>query len=240
MEQGHIEITIDGKTIMAKEGQSIVEAARDNGIFIPTLCDFKSLKPAGTCRVCTVKANGRLTSACTTEVSYGMKIENEPKESNEIADLRKSIIEMLFVEGNHMCPSCEKSGNCELQALAYRYQMTAPRYPYSFAQRKMDASLPHLLIEHNRCIQCLRCVRGVKAKDGHELFGFTQRGHDIEICVDTTDPEASSEKTAQAAMDICPVGALLKKGLHYKTPVGERKFDLRPIGSDIEDKKDHT
>lgn len=241
MEQGHIEITIDGKTILAKEGQSIVEAARDNGIYIPTLCDFKSLKPAGTCRVCTVKANGRLTSACTTEVTYGMKVENGSSgksESLDITNMRKGIIEMLLVEGNHMCPSCEKSGNCELQALAYKYQIAAPRFPYSFAQRKMDATLPHLLIEHNRCIQCLRCVRGVKAKDGHELFGFTNRGHDIEISVDTSDPESSTEKTAQAAMDICPVGALLKKGLHYQTPVGQRKYDQLPIGSDIESKKD--
>ncbi len=237
-EHGHVEITIDGKTILAKEGQSIVEAARDNHVYIPTLCDFKSLRPAGTCRVCTVKVNGRLMSACTTTVSYGMKVDNgsgENADSKEIFDLRKGILEMLFVEGNHMCPSCEKSGNCDLQALGYRYQITAPRFPYSFVQRKMDATLPHLLIEHNRCIQCLRCVRGVKAKDGHEIFGFTKRGHQIQISVDSTDPDSLSEETAQAAMDICPVGALLKKGLHYQTPIGQRKYDHKPIGSDIEE-----
>ncbi|HPI39558.1 MAG TPA: 2Fe-2S iron-sulfur cluster-binding protein [Pseudobdellovibrionaceae bacterium] len=233
MEQGNLEIKIDGKALPAKEGQTLVEAARENGVFIPTLCDFKSLRAAGTCRVCTVKVNGRFTSGCTTLVSNGMTVEND---SEEIINLRKGLIEMLFVEGNHMCPSCEKSGNCELQALGYRYRIDVPRYPYSFVQRKMDATLPHLLIEHNRCIQCLRCVRGVKAKDGHDLFGFTERGHEIEITIDRTDPEALTEKTAKAAMEICPVGALLTKGLHYQTPIGERKFDRAPIGSDIEKK----
>lgn len=231
MEQGPIHISIDGKAINAKEGQTIVEAARENAVYIPTLCDFKSLKPAGTCRVCSVKVNGRILPACHTTVSHGMKVENE---TDELVDLRRGLIEMLFAEGNHMCPSCEKSGNCELQAMAYRYKMLVPRFSFNFPHRKIEASLPHLLIEHNRCIQCLRCVRGVKAKDGHDIFGFIRRGRNIRITVDTTDPEALSEKTAQAAMDICPVGALIKKGLHYMTPVGERKYDLKPIGSETE------
>lgn len=234
MEQGHIKVTIDGKEILAKEGQSIVDAARDHGIFIPTLCDFKSLKPAGTCRVCTVKVGGRFVSGCTTTVSYGMAVESETK---DLVDLRKGLIEMLFVEGNHMCPSCEKSGDCELQALAYRYRMTAPRFPFLFHHRKVDASLPHLLIEHNRCIQCLRCVRGVKAKDGHELFGFAERGGKITITVDTTDPDAVTEETAEKAMTICPVGALIKKRTAYQIPIGNRKYDHFPIGSDIENRE---
>ncbi len=235
MEQGHIKINIDGREIIAKEGQSIVQAARDNGIFIPTLCDFKSLQPAGTCRMCLVKVGERYVSACTTIVSQGMSVENE---SVELKENRKSLIEMLFVEGNHMCPSCEKSGNCQLQALAYRYQMTAPRYPFSFTQRKIDASLPYLVVEHNRCIQCLRCVRGVKAKDGHDIFGFIDRGGAIHISVDTTDTEAATEVIAQKAMDICPVGALIKKGGAYRVPIGERKYDNEVIGSDVEKERD--
>ena len=231
MEQGTIKITIDDKEIWAKDGQSVVEAARENHIFIPTLCDYKSLKPAGTCRLCTVKIGGRFVSACSTTVSNGMKVENE---SSEIKDIRKSLIEMLFVEGNHMCPSCEKSGNCDLQALAYRYQMTAPRFPFSFTNRRLDASLPHLILEHNRCIQCLRCVRGVRAKDGRDLFGFVDRGAKIHITVDKTVEEAFSEKTAAAAMAICPVGALIQKGGAYQTPIGDRKYDLHPIGLEIE------
>jgi [NiFe] hydrogenase diaphorase moiety small subunit len=222
MEQTFIKVTLDGVEVMAKEGQTIAQAARDNGVFLPTLCDFKSLPPAGTCRVCTVKVGGRFMSSCTTPVSYGMVVENE---SAELVDLRKGVIEMLFVEGNHQCPMCEKSGNCELQHLAYRYKMMAPRFPFLFPHRKVDPRLPHLLIEHNRCIQCLRCVRGVKAKDGHEIFGFVNRGGAIEVVVDATDPESLSEATAQRAMDVCPVGALIKKRVGFTVPIGERKYD---------------
>jgi [NiFe] hydrogenase diaphorase moiety small subunit len=222
VEQGYIKITIDGKEYNAKQGQSIVQAARENGVFLPTLCDFKSLSPAGTCRLCTVKVGGRFVSGCTTPVASGMRIENE---TTELVDLRKGLIEMLFVEGNHQCPMCEKSGNCELQHLAYHYRMVVPRFPFLMPHRKVEAQLPHLIIEHNRCIQCLRCVRGVKAKDGHDIFGFIRRGSDIRVTVDTSDPDAQTEATAQKAMDICPVGALIRKRTGFAVPIGERKFD---------------
>lgn len=231
MEQGNIRIVVNGMAMSAREGQSVVEAARDNGVYIPTLCDYHSLPPAGTCRLCTVTVSGRLVPGCTTPVAYGMVVDTE---SAELTDLRKALIEMLFVEGNHMCPSCEKSGNCELQALAYRYRMDVPRFPFLFTTRDIDASLPHLILEHNRCIQCLRCVRGVKSRGGRDIFGFTNRGRDIRIAVDTTLPDALSEETARKAMAICPVGALLKKGPHYLVPIGERTYDRRPIGADVE------
>ncbi len=227
MEQGYVKIKIDGMELMAKQGQSVVEAAREYGIDIPTLCDFKSLIPAGTCRICSVKVGGRVTSGCTTPVTEGLEVESE---SEEIRDLRKGIIEMLFVEGNHMCPTCEKSGNCELQHLAYRYKMTAPRFPFLFSHRQLDARLPHLVLEHNRCIQCLRCVRGVKAKDGHDLFGFSERGRKIKITINADDPDANTEETAQKAMDICPVGALIKKRVGFAVPIGERKYDHPEAG----------
>ncbi|MGE3273662.1 MAG: 2Fe-2S iron-sulfur cluster-binding protein [Vicinamibacterales bacterium] len=232
MEYGHIQFTLNGETVHARQGQSIVEAARENGIYIPTLCDYKSLPPAGTCRVCTVMVGGRVVAGCTTPAAQGMVVVSE---SPELADLRKGLIEMLFVEGNHMCPSCEKSGNCQLQALAYRYRMDVPRFPFSFTNRSIDASLPHLILEHNRCIQCLRCVRGVKGRGGEDIFGFKNRGRAIQITVDTTVPDAVTEETARKAMEICPVGALLTKGPQYLTPIGERTYDRTPIGSDIED-----
>ena len=233
MEQGAIQITLNGVVIHAKDGQTIVEAARENGTYIPTLCDFKSLPPAGTCRMCTVQVGGRTVSGCTTPVTNGMVVESE---NPELADLRRGIIEMLFVEGNHMCPSCEKSGDCELQALAYRYRMDVPRFPFSFTDRSIDASLPHLILEHNRCIQCLRCVRGVKARGGQDIFGFRNRGREIRITVDTTVPDALSDDTAIRAEAICPVGALIRKGPHYLTPIGQRRFDLTPIGDDVDRK----
>ena len=129
-----VKITIDGVECMAAKGQYVIDAAKENGIFIPTLCNYPGIKPKGSCRICTVKVNGRMMTACTTPVAENMIIENDVE---DIIDLIKAIVELLFIEGNHFCPACEKSGSCELQALAYRYDMMVPRYPYSFPQRGM-------------------------------------------------------------------------------------------------------
>ena len=226
-----INITIDGKKIKAKAGQTIVEAAKENGVYIPTLCDYEGIKPAGTCRICTVKIGGRNMAACTTPVGEGMVIENDVP---EIKDFRKAIVEMLFVEGNHMCPVCEKSGNCELQALAYKYTMLAPRFPFLWPQRTVDASFPKILIDRNRCIQCLRCVRGVTTADGKHIFGLVNRGGKAIISVDPELAHVMTEEMAEKAMELCPVGAILKKEVGYVVPIGKRKYDSNPIGSEYE------
>ncbi len=225
-----IKITIDGKEIKAKDGQMIVDAARDNGIYIPVLCNFQGLKPAGTCRICTVKVNGRPMAACTTPVAEGMVVENK---TDELEDFRKALVEMLFVEGNHMCPTCEKSGNCELQALGYRYQMLVPRFQFLFPVCNVDATAPKIYLDKNRCVQCLRCVRGA-TKDGKQVFGLVNRGGHTAIAIDHAMSAKFTDEEAMKAMEMCPVGAILRKEVGYKTPVGKRKFDFTPIGSDIE------
>lgn len=226
-----IKFTIDGKECTAKSGQTIVEAAKDNGIYIPTLCHFDGLKPAGTCRICTVKVGGRSMAACTTPVTSGMVVENK---TPELEDARKAIVEMLFVEGNHMCPTCEKSGNCELQALGYRYMMMVPRFPFLFPKRAVDASTPKLYIDKNRCVQCLRCVRGVTSADGKRIFGLVMRGGHAQISMDGELASQLSDAEAVKAMELCPVGAILRKEVGYAVPIGKRKYDSAPIGSEIE------
>ena len=134
-----IEFKIDGVECMGQKGQYIVDAARENKIYIPTLCNIPGLKPRGACRICSVRVNGKLMTACTTPIVEGMNIQSK---SADIEDLRKSIIELLFTEGNHFCPACERSGNCELQALAYRYKMMVPRFKFQFRERSIEASHP--------------------------------------------------------------------------------------------------
>jgi [NiFe] hydrogenase diaphorase moiety small subunit len=226
-----IKITIDGRECLAKPGQTIVEAARDNRVYIPVLCHYEGLKPAGSCRVCTVRCNGRYAAACTQPVSEGMVIENDVP---DIQDMRKALLEMLFVEGNHFCPACEKSGNCELQALAYRFRIDVPRFPYAFPYRVPDGSDPKVLLELNRCIQCRRCIRAIAAKDGRNVFGMLNRsrttrlGHDPDLLAGLTEEEA------RRAMEVCPVGAIIRKEVGFAVPIGRRKFDAQPIGSDLE------
>ena len=225
-------ITIDGREIEAKPGQKVIEAADEAGIYVPRLCHKPGLEPHGSCRVCTVMVNGRPASACTQPVSDGMVVENE---TEELKNFRKSIVEMLFVEGNHFCMFCEKSGNCELQAMGYRLGLTAPEYPYLWPKREVDASHPDILIDHNRCILCARCVRASRDLDRKQVFGFVNRGREKRLAVNA---EARLKDTnadvTDEALDVCPVGALLRKRVGYVVPVGQRKYDQEPIGTDIE------
>ena len=226
-----IKFKIDGKIIPAECGQTIVEAAHANGIFIPTLCNFEGAKPKGCCRMCTVKVNDRFMTACTTPVADGMEIENNIEEIN---DIRKSIIELLFVSGNHFCPSCEKSGNCELQALAYRYQMMVPRFPFEFPQKGVDATSPKIIKDQNRCIACKRCIKTIEDEQGRKYFAYKNRGTKLEVVLDEEMAKTMTDEIAQLAMDNCPVGSILKKEIGYKEPIGTRKYDKKPIGSEIE------
>lgn len=227
-----VTFTIDGQEIHGEPGQTIIEAADDAGVYIPRLCHKPGLEPWASCRLCTVTVNGRPCAACTQPIAPGQMIENE---TEELQELRKSLIEMLFVEGNHFCMFCEKSGNCELQAQAYRFGITAPTFPYLFPDRDIDASHPDILIDHNRCILCARCVRASRDLDGKNVFNFVGRGPIKRIAVNSeANLSATDVDSTDQALDICPVGALLRKHVGYQVPVGQRLYDHEPIGTDIE------
>jgi [NiFe] hydrogenase diaphorase moiety small subunit len=226
-----VSFSIDGKECMAEKGQYLVAAAEKNGVYIPTLCHMKGVAPQGSCRVCSVKVNGKLTTACTTKVSEGMEVINE---SEDVQYIRTAIIELLFAEGNHFCPSCERSGNCELQALGYRFQVFIPRFPYLYPDRDIEASHPKLLKDHDRCILCKRCIRAVTDEKGRRLFAFGKRGDGIDISIDTKLAANMDDKLADYAVEVCPVGAIIRKGRGFEVPIGKRRYDGRPIGSDIE------
>ncbi len=237
-----VSLSVDGRRIDADPGQTILEAAEAAGVYIPRLCWMKELTPAGSCRVCTVRVNGRPQSACTQPVAPGMIVEND---TEELRRLRRNLIDMLFVEGNHFCMFCERSGNCELQALAYRFGITAPKYPFIVApearqrntapQRELDASHPDVFIDRNRCILCSRCVRASDELDGKRAFNFVGRGKDKRLAVNAEEGLGATDvEVTDEAVAACPVGCLLKKRVGYAVPVGRRRFDHEPIGSDIE------
>jgi [NiFe] hydrogenase diaphorase moiety small subunit len=180
-----------------------------------------------------VKVKGRPMAACTTLVTKelnGAVIENE---TPQLEEMRKMIIELLFVEGNHFCPSCEKSGNCELQAMAYRYKMMVPQFQYNFPMRRIDALTPKIYLDKNRCIQCKKCIRSIKDEQGRSYFAFFKRGHKLEIHIDHELAATMTDKLALEAMEGCPVGAILKKEKGFDTPIGKRKFDKEPIGTEF-------
>jgi len=227
-----ITFTIDGVEVQGKPGQTIMQAADAAGVYIPRLCAKDGLSPYGSCRVCTVMVNGRPQSACTQPVAEGMIVENE---TEKLRQVRRDIIDMLFVEGNHLCMFCEKSGNCELQAMAYRFGITAPKYPFLFPKRDVDATHPDIWIDHNRCILCARCVRASRDLDGKHVFQFVRRGAEKRIAVNAEARLSDTDvDVTDKALESCPVGALMRKRTGYAVPVGKRLYDHRPIGSDIE------
>ncbi len=229
-----VTLTIDGKEIEGRPGQTVLEAAEEAGVYIPRLCAMKGLEPFGSCRVCTVLVNGRPQAACVQPIAQGMIVENE---TDKVRRIRANIIEMLFVEGNHFCMFCEKSGNCELQALAYRFGIAAPKYPLLFPQRDVDASHPDILLDRNRCILCARCVRTSRDIDGKSVFGFVRRGPHKRLAVNAESNLADTDAdVSDKAISACPVGALLPKRVGYKIPVGQRLYDIKPIGADVEDR----
>ena len=229
---GVIEFTIDGVSLRGRPGQTILDAADEAGIYIPRLCYLKGLASRGSCRICTVLVNGRPQAACGQPIADGLVVEND---TEQLRSRRRNIVEMLLVEGNHFCMFCEKSGNCELQALAYRLGVMAPKYPYQFLPRDVDASHSGVFIDRNRCVLCGRCVHASCDLDGKNVFQFVGRGAARRVAVNAeaklsqTNADATDE-----AVSACPVGAILRKRVGYAVPIGRRRYDIEPIGSDIE------
>lgn len=227
-----ITFSIDGTDVQGQPGQTILEAADAAGIYIPRLCKGEGLEPRTSCRVCTVVVNGRPQTACSFPISEGMVVEND---TDELRMYRTNLIDMLFVEGNHYCMFCEASGRCELQALAYRFNIAAPKYPFVYPKREIDAAHPDVWIERNRCILCGRCVNASRDMDGKGIFEFVGRGRHKAIAADSSKGlSGTAADAADKAVEACPVGSLMRKRRGYDVPVGRRTYDAAPIGSDIE------
>ncbi|HCZ13421.1 MAG TPA: NADP oxidoreductase [Candidatus Accumulibacter sp.] len=226
-------ILLDGLPVPFAAGQTIMDAAMAAGIFIPHLCHHPEFKPQGSCKLCTVKANGRYVSACTMPARDGMEVENN---SPDLNDKRRTLLQMLFVEGNHFCPSCEKSGHCMLQALAYELEMLNPHFDQFYPSRPVDASHPEVLLDFNRCILCELCVRASRDVDGKSVFALSGRGITKHLIVNAESGRLADTdfSWADKAAHVCPVGVILKKRQGFAVPIGQRRYDLQPIGMQVE------
>ena len=225
--------TLDGKTIPFTPGQTILQAAMAVGHYLPHLCYHPDLKPHGSCKVCSVKVGEHLTASCTAFAQAGQVVESD---TEMLRGERLALIQMLFVEGNHFCPSCEKSGNCQLQATAYDMRMMAAPYPQFFPSHPLDASHPDFILDRNRCILCSLCVRASRDIDGKSVFGLSGRGIHTHLIVNAAsgklgDTDFSSH---DKAAHVCPVGAILPRGIGFAVPIGKRVYDIKPISQCIE------
>lgn len=221
---------LDGVAVAFAPGQTISQAAAAAGHYIPHLCWHPDFSAHGSCKLCTVKAGNRLVSACTTQAVAGMSVENR---SDELDSRRRTLLQLLFAEGNHFCPSCEKSGDCVLQASAYQLGMQDPHFAQFYPDRPVDASHPDVLLDLNRCIQCELCVRASREVDGKQVFALAGRGLASHLIVDSPSGRLgdSAFAVSDRAASVCPVGAILRKRVGFAVPIGARRFDLHPIDS---------
>jgi len=182
-----ISIKIDGEYIEATAGQTILEAARANKKYIPTLCYLEGLSAVGACRLCIVEVSGvgRLLPACTTPVQAGMSVTTN---SERLARYRRMAIEFLFSERNHYCAVCVSNGHCELQSMAQKLGVTYVEYPYSYPLLPVDMSHERFVLDHNRCILCTRCVRVCDEVEGAHVLDVAARGIRSMISCDLNRP----------------------------------------------------
>ncbi len=225
---------LDGEEIPFTPGQTLIQAAKAAGKYIPHLCWHPDFVAHGSCKLCTVKANGRFVSACTARAEPGQNVENR---SDELDDKRRTLLQLLFVEGNHFCPSCEKSGNCALQATAYDLGMLTPHFDHFFPDRPVDASHPEVLLDFNRCIMCELCVRASRDVDGKNVFALSGRGIGSHLIVNSASGRLGNTDFAATdrAATVCPVGVILKKGVGFAHPIGDRNYDAHPISEHVKE-----
>ena len=221
---------LDGDEVPFQPGQTVIQAALAAGRYIPHLCYHPEFKPHGSCKVCTVKVNGRTAASCTLPAQAGLEVESDSEEMN---DLRRTLVQMLFAEGNHFCPSCEKSGNCTLQALGYDLGVMTAGFRHFFPDRPVDASHPDILLDFNRCILCELCVRASCEVDGKCVFSLSGRGLDKHLVVNAESGLLADTDVAltDKALEVCPVGVILKKRVGFAQPIGQRRYDPEPISA---------
>lgn len=214
MTKNRITMKFDGRIVEALEDDTILTAARANGIFIPALCYFTGLSAVGACRLCLVEVKGvpRLLSACVTKVAADMEVTtNSPK----LAKYRKMMLELLFAERNHVCAFCVSNGACELQALAQALGVTHIRYAYRYPRYAVEASHPRFIHDPHRCILCTRCARVCEEVEGARTWGVMGRGIHSKMMTDLNEPWGSSPTCTSCGkcVQVCPTGALAERGV---------------------------
>lgn len=206
-------LTIDGKLVSARAGATILQAAGEAGVAIPTLCHLGGLEDVGACRLCLVEIAGwsKLLPACTTAAAEGMVVSTA---GERVRRYRRMILELLFAERNHVCSVCVSNGSCELQALAWGQGMDHCRYEYLSPRFEVDITHPLFGMDHSRCVLCTRCVRVCAQVEGAGTKDLAGRGARTLVINDLAQPWGSSETCTSCGKCVmsCPTGALFQRG----------------------------
>ena len=214
-----VAITINGIELLGRAGQTILELALENGIDIPNLCHDPRLAPVGACRLCLVEVEGQKgpVTACTFQISGDMVVRTE---TDEIRELRKTVLELLFYEHRGACTTCDENGSCSLQKYAYEYQLdesifTAP--PKAAPAQNYTTDNEAIEYDADKCIRCGRCIRICEEVQMDSALTFKDRASGMEVSTAFDIPlnESTCELCGQC-ISTCPTGALYERGAKGK------------------------
>jgi bidirectional [NiFe] hydrogenase diaphorase subunit len=208
-----VKLKIDGVEVEVPQGTTILKAAKDNGIEIPTLCNLEGLTSYGGCRMCLVEITGspKLFPACSTPVSPGIDVTTN---SDQLHEYRKMTVQLLLSERTHICSVCIANDHCELQSLANQLGVDHTMFERNWTKEEIDSTHDFLVIDRNRCILCTRCIRVCDEIEGVHTLDLKLRGKDAQVIMDLDNQwvNSCSCTSCRKCAKVCPVGAIYIEG----------------------------
>lgn len=215
-EREMLRLTVDGRSIEARSGQTVLQVCRDAGISIPTLCDDPRLEPHGGCRLCIVEIEGMrgFPTSCTTLAADGMRVTTV---SDLLRSQRRTLVELLLSDHKVDCLTCESNGRCDLQDLAYEFEVDTPRFIGERHEAPDTDDNPLIARDLAKCIMCARCIRICAEVQGCNVYGNVDRGFDTlpQTPFGVSLKDAGCEFCGQC-VSTCPVGAITDKLVRFK------------------------
>ena len=207
-------------------GPDILEVARENGIFIPTLCHLPGLSQSGRLPPVPGGSEGHQQAAARLRHARRRRHGSHASTPSGWRAIRRGILELLFAERNHVCSVCVTNGHCDLQSLALQLGMTHVHFPYQYPKLPVDASHERFVVDHNRCILCTRCVRVCDEIEGAHTWDVMARGVECRVITDLAQPWGESESCTGCGkcVQVCPTGALSEKGKSVAEMSKRRQF----------------
>ncbi len=211
MEKELVNLTIDNQKITVEKGTTILEAAKQAGIDIPTLCFLKEINEVGDCRMCIVEVEGRrgFATSCIQTVEEGMVVNTH---TPNVLEARHVILDLIISNHAKDCLTCTRSGNCELQALATKFNVLNVEFPGEMTKHKVDDLSPSIVRDFNKCILCRRCVAACKNVQKIGAIDCINRG--FESCISTVGDHSLNDVNCTfcgQCIEACPTGALHEK-----------------------------